>query len=263
MSLLQAVLLTVVVLVLGWAEMWFAFPMICSPLVLGPVVGLILGDPVTGVLCGAACQIFFLASVGLGGTTPPDGNTGTVLGTAFAIVMGQGPEVAVVIGTLASYIGQFFFYLSTQLKSGDNRKIERYIREGNDKALIRLHWRSALLPMLPGAAANFILFYFGTMFIGGWGAYIPDWVITGIHVAIGIVGALSIAQFLRMIWSKELAVYFFLGFLLSAFLHIAPIGVLALGLVLVYFLYQREQRDKAQAALEPSSAAGEEDLFND
>ena len=66
-----------------------------------------------------------------------------------------------------------------------------------------------------------------------------------------------------MIWSKELAVYFFLGFLLSAFLHIAPIGVLALGLVLVYFLYQREQRDKAQAALEPSSAAGEEDLFND
>ena len=57
-----------------------------EPIVLAPVVGLILGEPVLGLKVGAILQLFFLGSVSMGGSSPPDGAIAALVVTAAAVM---------------------------------------------------------------------------------------------------------------------------------------------------------------------------------
>lgn len=262
MSLFQALSIVLVTGVLGWAEMWFAFPMIMQPLVLGPVVGLLLGDLGTGVLCGATCQLIFLGVMGIGGTIPPDSIGGTIIGTAFAIVLGQGVETAMAIAMPAAILGSFLFLATTVLRGFINPLIEKLCDRGDDKGLERLHVLASIIPSLPGHVVTFVILYFGGNVVQDLVPYVPEWLTAGLGVASGMMVAVGIALLLRMMWSKSMAVYFFLGFLLVSFLNVPLIGVACLGIVLALILYLEKYKKNAK-----DSAAGatneEEALFND
>ena len=64
------------------------------PIILGPLVGLVLGDLDAGIKIGATLELAFLGSYSVGAFIPPNVIVGGVLGTAFAIVTGKGPAVA-------------------------------------------------------------------------------------------------------------------------------------------------------------------------
>ena len=55
------------------------------PLVIGPLVGLILGDVYTGLLVGGTLELVWMGMVPLAGAQPPNVVIGGVIGTAFAI----------------------------------------------------------------------------------------------------------------------------------------------------------------------------------
>ena len=100
-----ALLITLVVWVITWAEAWFAYPMVNTPLVLCPVVGLILGDLQAGVIAGATLQLIFLGVMQIGGTLPADASLGAVIGTAFSITMGQDVETALTFAVPIAVLG--------------------------------------------------------------------------------------------------------------------------------------------------------------
>lgn len=56
------------------------------PIVLGPIVGLILGDVQTGIIMGASVELVMMGVVGIGAAVPPDVVCGGILSTAFAIL---------------------------------------------------------------------------------------------------------------------------------------------------------------------------------
>ena len=58
----------------------------------------------------------------------------------------------------------------------------------------------------------------------------------GISIAAGILPALGFAQLISMIISKNIAVFFFFGFLLSAYLGISVVGIVCFSIVLVGIL---------------------------
>lgn len=105
MSIVQVLTLTLVFWALGALDVWFAMPMIDQPLVIGLVTGLILGDITSGVRMGAHLQLVFLGVMGIGGTLPPDANTGTLIGTAFAITLKQDIEVALAFAIPVAMLG--------------------------------------------------------------------------------------------------------------------------------------------------------------
>lgn len=93
-SLLQAIALGLVAFIAG-LDLFNGLTHIHRPVVLGPVVGLILGDLNTGILTGGTLELVWMGLAPLAGAQPPNVIIGTIVGTAFAISTRVKPEVAV------------------------------------------------------------------------------------------------------------------------------------------------------------------------
>ena len=82
----------------------------------------------------------------------------------------------------------------------------------------------------------------------------------GLDYATGLMPAVGFALLLRMMWSKQMAVYFFLGVVLVSFFNIPIIGVACVGIILAVILILNE---KTETAAVQAADNGEEELFND
>ena len=87
-SLLQAIALGLVAFIAG-LDLFNGLTHIHRPVVLGPVVGLILGDLNTGILTGGTLELVWMGLAPLAGAQPPNVIIGTIVGTAFAISTGS------------------------------------------------------------------------------------------------------------------------------------------------------------------------------
>ena len=75
------------------------------PLVAGAIVGLILGDVTTGVLCGVAVQAMYLGQIVAGGAMPSDVNYAAFIGMPLAMVAGGGAEAAIALAIPLGALG--------------------------------------------------------------------------------------------------------------------------------------------------------------
>ena len=70
-------------------ERYFGASMMNRPIIVGPVVGLILGDLHQGILIGAALEAMFIGIVTIGAALPPDVGVAGTIATALAIKVEQ------------------------------------------------------------------------------------------------------------------------------------------------------------------------------
>ena len=129
--LLQAILLGLVAM-LGNAEYLFGTSLLSRPLVMGTLTGIVLGDVQTGVTLGATLELAFMGAFSIGASIPPEMISGTVLGTAFTITTGAGPETALTVGLpvaslvlIAKNVGMVFILPPFV------HKADKYAAEGN------------------------------------------------------------------------------------------------------------------------------------
>lgn len=262
MSIIQALLISVITWLFYGFEAWLAYPMLNVPLVLGPVVGLIMGDFTTGVIAGAEIQLVFLGVMQIGGTLPADASLGTVMGTALAIASGgSAVEIATTIAVPVAAIGSTFGFLGYMIRTFFTPVMDKLVEKGDMKGLERLHLAMGFLPELPRCIVLFFCLAFGAGVADKVIAAIPAVVTDGLGVGTGLVMAVGFAILMNVMWNKQLAVYFFLGVLIMAFFPSTPILFIALlGTVIAVITAQREM---AAAKAAPAVSTGEEDLFND
>lgn len=91
--LITSILLSIVALIVN-LDYFIGSSMLARPVVAGTLVGFVMGDLQTGIMTGAAIELAFIGSFSIGAAIPPDMVSGTILGTAFAISMHAGAEVA-------------------------------------------------------------------------------------------------------------------------------------------------------------------------
>lgn len=265
MTVIQALLITLSTWFCAWAEAFFAFPMLCTPLVLAPITGLILGDLATGIICGAMLQLVFLGIMGIGGTVPPDADLGTVIGTAFAIILAEDVEVALAIAVPVAALGSFLGLLNMVIKGLFNPLVDHLCDTGNYKGIELTHCLLSFLPSLPKNAILFVSLLYGSGAAEWLLDYIPSYVIDGVGVASGLLPALGIGLLLKQMWSARMAVYYFIGFLLVSYFNIPIIAVACFGVILVVVQVLEKgygKKNKAVAAVSSAESA-EEELFND
>lgn len=262
MTIFQALLIAVATWMIVGLEAWLAYPIINTPLVLCPIVGLIMGDLHTGVVAGATLQLIFLGVMQIGGTLPADATLGSVFGTAMAIAMGQSVEVAMSLAIPIAMVGSMFTFLAYVVRGLFNPWVERYCETGNMKGLERLHVGLAFLPELPKCLVLFVVLAFGSGVAEQIVSLIPAVVTDGLDYAAGLMPAVGIALLLKMMWSNKMAVYFALGVVLVSFFNTPMIGVAAIGVIVAVVLIMEERSSKSNA---PAMAvpADEEELFND
>lgn len=66
---------------------------------------------------------------------------------------------------------------------------------------------------------------------------LPEAVTGGLTVAGGMLAAVGFAMLLRMIWTKKLAVYFFVGFFLTTYLGVPTLGIAIAGVLYCIIRY--------------------------
>jgi len=204
------------------------------PIVLGPIVGLIMGNLSMGVTIGATLELAFLGSYSIGAFIPPDVIVGGVLGTAFAIETGKGPAVAFTmafpIALLALIFDNVMFALVRPMLG---KLADKYAAKGNVKAINTVHMLAGFLMCAMLAIIVFVGYLLGGSQIKMFVNAIPKPVIDGLTIATGLLPGIGFAMLAQMIMNKEVVPFFFLGFLLSAYFKVPVIGIALLGLILV------------------------------
>ena len=218
---------------LGVMDFQFGSLYINRPIVLGPLVGLVLGDVTQGLIIGANLELFFMGAVSIGAYIPPDSIVGGFLATAFAISTGNSTEAAIAlampIGLISLGVGNFLNVFNSVIL----RFTDKYAEEGKYGGIVATHWMIGILNVLRRFLLVFFAFYLGVDKMQGLIDAIPTVLIDGMDAAAGLLPALGFAMLMRMILNKQIIPYFFLGFICAAYLGMPVLGVAILGLIIV------------------------------
>lgn len=218
---------------LGVMDFQFGSLYINRPIVLGPLVGLVLGDVTQGLIIDANLELFFMGAVSIGAYIPPDSIVGGILATAFAISTGNSTEAAIAlampIGLISLAVGNFLNVFNSVIL----RFTDKYAEEGKYGGIVATHWMIGILNVLRRFLLVFFAFYLGVDKMQGLIDAIPTVLIDGMDAAAGLLPALGFAMLMRMILNKQIIPYFFLGFICAAYLGMPVLGVAILGLIIV------------------------------
>jgi fructoselysine/glucoselysine PTS system EIID component len=237
-------ILIALIAMFGHSEDFLGTTLLSRPLVLGPLVGLALGDLSQGVVIGATLELIFMGNIKVGAAIPPDVITGGVLGTAFAIISGKGPAIALAIAVPVSILAELIISSLFVLRAMLNKKFNQYAEQGDYRKIQRLHIISGLVrPLLMGFIVLLAL-QLGANAMKSFLDMIPQWVQTGLQVAGNMLPALGFALLMNLMLNKKVAPYFFLGFILAAYLKLPIIAIGGLGVIIALIVTQATSSPK-------------------
>lgn len=236
----QAILIGIIAFMAYMAD-FFGYSQYDRPLCTGVLVGLALGDVTTGLIVGASLELVYMGTLTIGGAFPPDIYTGGILGAAFAITTGTGVEGAVAlslpIGTLALLV-KYFIYLF--VRGGITHRADKYAEVADDKGVARMHIVSMLAYCIPMAILVGVSFYVGGPAVQAILDAIPEFIMRGLSAASGIIPALGFAMLIKMIVNKDVVPYFFIGFIIAAYLNIPVIGIAAIAIAIAVLVVNND-----------------------
>ncbi|WP_417228560.1 PTS mannose/fructose/sorbose/N-acetylgalactosamine transporter subunit IIC [Thermophilibacter sp.] len=217
------------------------------PIITGPVVGLICGDLQTGLIVGATVELMFLATVFVGTATPPDTTLASGIATALACAAGGDTEIAVATALPVALIGQVVTTLQMTVVNVALLHIaDRFTARGDVDSICKINKIALLFNFVFYGVPTFLAVYFGASYVQAIIDATPDWLISGLGVGGGMIGAVGLAVLLQSITNKKLWPYFVVGFVCAAFLGINMIGVGLVGVAAVflhnYFTSARDEQ---------------------
>ncbi|MDB5024545.1 MAG: hypothetical protein JWP78_2300 [Mucilaginibacter sp.] len=238
-------ILIALIAMFGHSEDFLGTTLLSRPLVLGPLVGWVLGDLTQGVIIGATLELIFMGNIKVGAAIPPDVVTGGVLGTAFAIISGKGPAIALAIAVPVSILAEMVISGLFVLRAVLNKKFNQYADQGDYRNIQRLHILSGLLrPLLMGVIILLAL-QLGAGAMKSFLDMIPAWLQSGLQVAGNMLPALGFALLMNLMFNKTVAPYFFLGFVLAAYLKLPVIAIGGLGVIIALIVTQVSPKEAA------------------
>ena len=231
------------------------------PLVGGLVCGLILGDVKTGIICGVAMQLVYIALVTPGGTVSADMRAVSYIGIPLAMVAihSQGlsadsadaANLAKSMGTLVGTVGTVLFYGTATMNLVWQHIGWRAVEKGQFRKLYQVDW---LYPWV----SHFVFSFIPTLVMCKLGAT----AVTAMKDALpmdGIpmktlftVGALlpcvGIAILLKQIVEKVTDfIPFFVGFTLAASLGLNLVSCAVISLIFAVLFYELEMAKTVKA----------------
>ncbi|RLK62904.1 PTS mannose/fructose/sorbose/N-acetylgalactosamine transporter subunit IIC [Atopobacter sp. AH10] len=211
------------------------------PLVVGLVTGLLMGDMKSGILMGAALEAVFLGNVNIGGVIAAEPVTATVLATTFVIISHVDQQAAITlaipIGMLSAIVVMFMKNVFMNIFAP---VLDKYAREGSEKKIVALHYGSWIIYYAIIAAISFIGVLAGSGPVNTLVNNIPKVLMNGLNCAGGLLPAVGFAMLMKLLWDNRLAIYYLLGFILTAYLNLPAVAVACLGIVLCVAVGMRD-----------------------
>ncbi|MEM0495179.1 MAG: PTS system mannose/fructose/sorbose family transporter subunit IID [Thermofilum sp.] len=258
-------LLGLLAFIFGLDYIWVTPLGIWRPVVAGTITGIILGDPITGLVVGSLLEFVFAGLFTIGGGTVPEAASGTIAATVLAITMGLRPEAAV---PLAIPIAVLTMNIEIMVRSFDavfTHWADREIERGNFGAIPMINILGAvpwglsraipiwgfvgLLAVNPEAVKAAIeaiqVIHIGPLAIRFWDA---------MAVAGAVLPALGAAIMMKMMLSRRNVMFFVLGFALAAYLKLSLVAIALIVGAIVAAIYYYVFRDVLEATPASSGA---------
>lgn len=225
------------------------------PIVIGPLVGLILGDVKTGLLVGGTLELVWMGMVPLAGAQPPNVVIGSIIGTTFAIMTHADPKVAIGIAVPFSIAVQGCITLLFTLYSPMMHKCDEMVKNLNWRGIERVNYFGILILFLFYFIVAFLPIYFGAEAASAMVQKAPQWLLDGLAVAGGMMPAIGFSLLMKIMMKKTYVAYFILGFISVTFLHM-PIIAVALGAFAIALIdfFNRTRNDNNDNGGSPKAA---------
>lgn len=240
--LLEAILIAVWAGIIG-IDLYVGLTHIHRPVVTGLVVGLILGDVTTGLIVGGTLELIWMGMVPLAGAQPPNVVIGGVIGTAFGIIAGQDPQVAVGVAIPFAVAVQGLITLFFTVFAPVMHKADKYALNANYKGIERINYLGISILFVFNALIAFLPIFFGAEEAAAFVQTVPDWIINGLSIAGGMMPAIGFAMLLKIMMKVEYVMFFIVGFILAAYLEMDILAIALIGLAIaLYDFYQNKNK---------------------
>ena len=268
---------------------WWASTQLARPIFCVAILGALLGKPVEGITLAAQLELVFIGNVSLGGVMPSDITMGSIFGAAFALVLGQDIETAVVLAVPLAALGTLIYSCMKIVVTSLVPRFETLLANHNYKGYNRLWIAQFCCFELCYFVLGFVCMLAGQPVVAAFVDAIPAWLNAALKVASAALPALGLALLLKQLYTKESFPYYFLGFGLVAFfgynnvtgatladkavtltsantplLSLVEIAVIG-GVIAAVTIFSELRRIDDKAAMKTTAASGndEEDFFND
>ncbi|WP_407895092.1 PTS mannose/fructose/sorbose/N-acetylgalactosamine transporter subunit IIC [Lacticaseibacillus sp. N501-2] len=217
--------------------------MIERPLVVGLVAGIIFGDVRTGVMMGASLEAIFMGAVDIGGALSAEPVTATVLATTFAITLNVNEKaalaLAVPIGVFAAFISMF---MKNVVMNVFAPAIDKAAAADDGRRITFLHFGMWFINYFIFSLVTFFSVLAGATPVQNMVNQIPKNLMAGLSATGGLLPAVGFAILMRMLWSKQLSPFYFLGFILAEYMQLPSVAVAAVGLIIVVVQWMRDKQ---------------------
>lgn len=242
----------------------YTFPLIMTgrPIVLGPIIGLLLGDLRTGVILGAELEILYLGITNVGGTSGTDACTSSGIAVAFAILHGISNEAAIALAIPLGAVGLIFRGFEPVIADLLQGIPDKFLEKDNQF----MYGFSAILchcvMLLPGTIVTFLAVMFGGDLVNAVLANTPEFILNGATAFGKMMPAVGLAMMLTLLWNNKLSIFFILGFFVTKYtgINVLFLSILAVALAIFDYYYYVDNKNKAVAS---TAQAGEEDFFDE
>lgn len=231
-----ALLVGLVVAVVWFLEKMLGTPMVNRPLIISPLVGWVLGDLQTGLIIGASLELVFMGAIQVGAAVPPDVLIGAGLGTAFAILSGQGAEIALALALPIAILAQSLKVIIFIFRSSFMNLAVKMAEDANIKGMFILNIAGVLVQSLMYFVVAFVAVWFGSGAVESFVQAIPANLMNGLEVAGKLLPAVGFALLLQPMMEGKNILYFIFGFVLIAYLQLPILAVTIFGVVLAFII---------------------------
>lgn len=207
------------------------------PIITGPIVGFLLGNPEAGLAAGATFELMWMGLVPLAGAQPPNVVLGGIIGTAFVVITGQTAEQAILVAVpFAIFVQVCITFLFTAF-SPLMTVADGYAERLNFAGISRLNYIGMTILFLFYFIIAFSVIYFGAEAARTLVDLIPGWITDGLQMAGGLMPAIGFGILLNIMLQRQYIAYYLLGFLLAAYFEQPLLGIALVGVVFALIEY--------------------------
>jgi PTS system mannose-specific IIC component len=211
--------------------------------------GLVVGNPTYGLVVGGTLQMTQLGAGTYGGASIPNitssGMITVALGASTVASNASLNEISASAVTMAASIGVAMAALFTQLdilarfsNTYFQHRADHYVALGDTKKIHLMNTLGIIPWGLSRALPVFFLLVFGQGMVTAIIDFVPAWIMDGFKLAGGILPVVGFAILMRYLPVTKKPQFLILGFVLSAYLGMATLGVALIGAVAALITYQ-------------------------
>ncbi|MFV0239286.1 MAG: PTS mannose/fructose/sorbose/N-acetylgalactosamine transporter subunit IIC [Lacrimispora sphenoides] len=239
--------------------------MLRRPLLVGPIVGIILGDVKTGLIISATLELMWMGLGNMAGYKTPDMIIGTIVGTTISITStgatAEGIAAGVAAATTVAVLSQQLLLIFDFVRQFFAVWADRLALTGEFDSILMVNYVAIAFQFLLRAVPTFLVVYFSAGVVDKILNVIPSNILKGLSTASGILPAVGLSILMTMMMKGFMWPFLIFGFVASTYLGlgILPVTLISLAFAMLYSVMMEIKDRQNETPVAVSGRGDDED----